>query len=88
MFMTDNKKQPAKKTNSAKKAPAKKSAAKKKAPAKKKPAPKVSVNDAASSLHDAIGDVFVGGGSSSPTSNTGSYVKKNWLKDFFKKLFG
>lgn len=86
--MTDNKKQPAKKTNSAKKAPAKKPTAKKKAPAKKKPAPKVSVNDAASSLHDAIGDVFVGGGSSSPSSNAGSYVKKNWLKDFFKKIIG
>lgn len=87
--MTDNKKQPAKKTTATKKATAKKPAAKKKAPAKKKPVAKVSVNDAASSLHDAIGDVFVSGGSTTqPLTNTGSYVKKNWLKDFFKKLLG
>lgn len=85
VFMTENKKSTAKKTAPKKKAPAKKAAPKKKAPTKK-PAVKISVNDAASSLHDAIGDSV--GAQTAPFTNTGTYVKNSWLKNFFKKLLG
>lgn len=92
VLMTDSKKKSTNKTNSTKKAPAKKPAAKKpaakkKAPAKKKSTPKVSVNDAASSLHDAIGSSFFSAPTESSTPSN-SYSGKNWLKDFFKKLLG
>jgi hypothetical protein len=73
-------KKPTKKTTS--KNP---SSAKKKSPAKT-PTTKVAINDAASSLHTAIGDTS--GGQITPPSNTGSFVKKqSFLKKLFKKLF-